>query len=263
MIYWLKTKTDIDADGYVYDSNCFALDENGADLDLDTPLRKYTVTKIIGNGAVISGGDTFGDRNMSFKRMFKPDGVSTSGALTSGRISFLSKFILTRDDIYLIRDYNGSLQYIKVILTMGAEKYKKLVASENFDIKMICSVPFFKDVAETDVAFTKSSRYHTQNITNLGVTTPFIFEGTFDTVDTEFKISVYENGGLKITNAFAANDVLKFDTANFKIWINNVERFNVTITGTPFNLLSGLNKVKIETVSAMSDCTITYTGRNL
>lgn len=263
MIYWLKTKTDIDADGYSYDANCFGLDSNSADLDLDTPLRKYTVTKIIGNGAVVTGGDTYGDRNMSFKRMFKPDGISVSGALTADRLDFISRFIVSRDEIYLVRNYNGSLQYIKVYLTMGAEKYRKLVASESFDVKMICSVPFFKDVSETVVSFDKISRYHTQNITNIGVDSPFIFEGTFDDTDTEFKISVYENGGLKIVNAFSVNDVLKFDTANFRLWINDVERFNVEVTGTPFNLLSGLNKVKIESVSNISDCTISYTGRNL
>jgi hypothetical protein len=263
MIYWLKTKTDIDADGYVYDANCYALDTDASDLDLDNPVRKYTVAKIIGNGSTISGGDTFGDRSMSFKKIFKVDGVGTSGALTAGRLAFISKFIVSRDDIYLIRNYNTSLQYIKVVPTMGAEKYKSLVASNSFTINLLCSIPFFKDVTATVESFTKTTRYHTEVITNPGIGAPFIFEGTFDAIDTEFKISVYENGGLKVTNAFAASDILKFDTSNFRIWVNNVERFNIPVVGTPFNILAGVNNVKLESVSNMSSCTITYTGRNI
>jgi hypothetical protein len=263
MIYWLKTKTDIDADGYAYDTNCFPLDTNGADLDLDTPLRKYTVNKIIGNGATVSGGDTYGDRKMSFKMMFKPDGVGTSGALTTGRLAFLTKFIVSNDEIYLIRDYKSSLQYIRVYPVMGSERYKKLVASDNFDIQLICSQPFFKDVTPVAETFTKISRYHTEVITNSGITTPFLFKCTFDDNDTEIKVAAYENMGVHITQAFTANDVLKFDTANFRIWINDVERFNVTVVGTPFNLLSGVNRVKIESISNLSDCSITYTGRHL
>jgi hypothetical protein len=263
MIYWLKTKTDIDASNYAYDSLCFPLDTNGTDLDLDNPTRRYQVNKIIGNGATISGGDTFGDRAPSFKMMFKTDGVGTSGALTAGRLAFISKYIVSRDDIYLIRDYNGTLQYIKVVPTMGAEKYKKYVTSSPFEIKLLCSLPFFKNVTATVVSFTKSSRYQTEDITNTGIMTPFIFQGTFSANDTVFKISVYENAGLQITNAFTGGDILKFDTASFRIWVNNVERFNIPVLGTPFNLLSGANAVKLESISAMTSCTITYTGRNI
>jgi len=263
MIYWLKTKTDIDASNYAYDALSFPIDINAIDLDLDIPIRKYTVKKIIGNGASISGGDAFGDRIIKFSRIFKRDGVSISGALTQGRLDFISKYIVSRDEIYLIRDYNCSLQYIKVVPVMKGEKYKKLLVSEDLEVSLLCSLPFFKDVTETVVSFTKGSRYYTEEITNTGVGTPLIFQGTFGDDDTFFKMSIFENCGIEITTAFSNGDILKFDTGNFRIWINSVERFNIPIVGTPFNLLSGLNSVKLESIASLSDCTITYTGRNI
>jgi hypothetical protein len=264
MIYWLKTKTDIDASDYAYDALCFPLDLNATDIDLDTPARKYNYKKIIGNGASISGGDSFTDRTMSFKRIFKSDGVGTSGALTQARLDFISKYIVTRDDIYLIRDYNTSLQYIKVVPTMGSEKYKKLVVSNELDIKLMCSVPFFKDITDTvEVLTDKASRFYHAHITNPGVMTPFTFQGTFDDNDTEFKLSLYANLGIKITEAFTTGDILKIDTGTFRVWINNIERFNLTIVGSPFNLLSGANTVSIESIADIVDMALTYTGRNI
>lgn len=264
MVYWLKTQTDIDSSDYAYDANSFPLDSNAIELDLDVPMRKYNVKKIIGNGASISGGDTFGDRVISFSRIFKTDGVSTSGALNQGRLDFISKFIVSRDDIYLIRDYNGSLQYIKVSPVMKGESYKKFVISGDIKIDLLCSKPFFSEVTETATAlFDKTSRFLTKSITNAGVQTPFIFEGTFDAIDANFKMEVYRNTGIDITTAFAANDVLKIDTGTFRIWINGIERFNLTIVGTPFELLSGVNSLRIESISNLSDCKISYTGRHI
>jgi len=264
MIYWLKTKTDIDASDYAYDALCFPLDINAIDIDLDTPARKYNYKKIIGNGASISGGDSFSDRTMSFKRIFKTDGIGTSGALTQARLDFISKYIVTRDDIYLIRDYNTSLQYIKVVPIMGSEKYKKLVVSNELDIKLMCSVPFFKDITDTTVNLTaKTSRFYHYHATNIGVMAPFYFQCTFDDNDTEFKLSLYENLGIKITEAFTTGDILKIDTGTFRVWINNIERFNLTIVGSPFNLLSGTNTVSIESIADLSSMTIVYTGRNI
>jgi hypothetical protein len=264
MIYWLKTKTDIDASNYAYDALCFAIDSNVTDIDLDTPERKYNYKKIIGNGASISGGDSFGDRIITFKKVFKTDGTSTSGALTQGRLDFINKYIVSLDDIYFMRDYNTSIQYIKVTPTMGAEKYKKLMISGDIDFKLMCTVPFFKNITDTVENLTaKTTRFYSANITNTGVMTPFTFQATFDDNDTEFKLSVFENMGIKITTAFTSGDILKIDLGTFRIWINNVERFNLTIVGSPFNLLAGVNTVSIESLADLSSMAITYTGRNI
>ena len=264
MIYWLKTLADITSSGnYAYDSNCFPLDTNAQSLDLDTPIRKYNIKKIIGDGASISGGDAFGDRTISFKLIFKTDGVSTSGALTAARTAFISKYILTMDEVYLVRDYNGSLQYIRVVPTMGNEKYKKYIISDDIDIKLHCILPFFKSVTDIVETFTKTSRFHFEAFTNLGVATPFFFECTFDDTDTIFKMSIYENMGIQITNAFSAADVLLIDTGTFRVWINGIERFNLSIVGTPFKALSGANILRLETIANLSDCSISYTGRYL
>jgi hypothetical protein len=264
MIYWLKTLADITSSGdFAYNSDCFPIDTNATTINLDPPERKYDVKKIIGDGASISGGDFFGSRVISFTRIYKKDGVSTSGALTADRLAFISKYVITMDDVYLVRDYNGALQYIKVRPVINDEKYKKLIMSEDFAVKLLCSIPFFKSVTETVEEFTKTTRFHSEAFTNLGVATPFTFECTFDSNDTEFKMALYENMGIKITQAFTAGDILKIESGTFRVWINNTERFNLTIVGTPFKALSGANSLRIESVSDLSDCSISYTGRYL
>ena len=145
MIYWLKTASDIASAGYTYDSNCFPVDTYSSAINLGSPERKYTVKKIIGNGASISGGDYYGERKITINRRFKTDGSGTSGALTAARQAFLSKFITLSEDLYLIRDYNSSLQYIKVYPVLNAEKYKKLLISEDIEIELLCDIPFFQD----------------------------------------------------------------------------------------------------------------------
>lgn len=264
MVYWLKTKTDIDASDYSYDANSFPIDENAIDLNLDNPVRKFKIKKIIGNGASISGGDYYGDRTISFSRIFKKDGISTTGALSAVRQAFLSKFITSSDEIYLIRSYNGDLQYVRVYPTMGTEKYKNLLISEDFDIKLICEVPFFQNVDETVTsAFSKTTRFYDYTFSNPGVPTPITFEGTFDATETEIIIGVFFNYAVKIQRAFSASDVIKVDSGDLRVWVNNVERFNLVVEGTPFHIQSGSTKVRIECTSNMSDCTIAYRERHL
>lgn len=264
MVYWLKTKTDIDADGYTYDANSFPLDTNAITIDLDNPKRKYNVKKIIGNGASISGGDYYADRIIAFSKIFKYDGVSTTGAFNAVRQAFISKYMISSDEIYLIRDYNGTLQYIRVYPILGGEKYKKFVASEDFDIKMYCDIPFFQNVTLTETAlFDKTTRFFDKTFTNLGIASPIIFEGTFDATDTEIKIGVYDNYGVRVVRDFVATDTIKIDSGDLRVWINGVERFNLVIEGTPFNILSGSSTVRIECVSNLSDCKISYRERNL
>lgn len=264
MIYWLKTGTDIEDYGYGYDGLSFSLDSNALSIDLGPPSRLYNVRKIIGSGASISGGDTFSDRTISFSRLFRKDGVSTSGALTAEREAFISKYILSRDEIYLVRDYNGTLQYIRVYPILKGEAYKKLVISEDIGIDLICTDPFFKNTAGTVIGpFNKTSRFHTQTFTNSGAPSPFTFECTFSGSDGGIKVLVYENLGVELTYAFEAGDELRIDVGKFQIWINGTERFNVPLVGSPFDLLSGENNVLIDSASDLTDCSITYTGRSL
>lgn len=265
MIFWLKTKTDIDADGYAYNSlTDFPLDSFALSLDLDNPARKYNVKKIIGNGASVSGGDYFEDRTISFSRNFKADGVSVTGAFNAVRSAFISKYILSSDEIYLIRDYNGTLQYIRVYPQLGGEKYKKLLISEDFTIKLICDEPFFQNTTlTTSGTFTKTVRFRDVNFTMPGVMCPIIFQGEFVSNDTEIKIGVYDNYGVRVVKDFAAGDIVKIDSGSLRVWINGVERFNLVIEGTPFNILSGASTVRIECVSDMTDCSISYRERSL
>lgn len=265
MIYWLKTKTDIDADGYAYNSlTDFPLDSFALNLDLDNPARKYSIKKIIGNGASVSGGDYFADRTITFSRNFKTDGVSVSGALTAARAAFFSKYILSSDEIYLIRDYNGTLQYIRVYPQLSGEKYKKLLISEDFTIKLLCGEPFFLNTALTvSDTFSKAVRFFDKSFTMPGVMCPIIFQGTFSATDTEIKIGVYDNYGVRVVKDFTAGDIIKIDSGSLRVWINGVERFNLVIEGTPFNILSGSSTVRIECISDMTDCSITYRERSL
>lgn len=264
MIYWLKTGVDIQSSGYGYDGNCFPLDSNVSSINMDTPERKYQTKKIIGNGASVSGGDSYADRVITISRVFKNDGSSVSGALTAGRTTFINKFIASYDSIYLIRNYNGSLQYIKVIPVLGNEKYKKLIVSESFDIKLLCELPFFKAVAPTVTSvFQKNAHYFDYSFTNDGVPTPVIFSGTFAGNDTELKLGVYNNYGVDIVRNFITGDIVTVDSSDLSVYINNVQYFNLVITGTPFNALAGASTLRIESVTNIDNCTLTYTGRYL
>jgi hypothetical protein len=264
MIYWLKTKADIEEYGYEYDTHSYSLDENAMSLDLGPPSRVYTVRKIIGTGSSISGGDTYSDRTISFSRVFKRDGASKSGALTAERRDFISKYILSRDQIFLVRDYNDSLQYIRVYPILKGEAYKKLVISEDVGIDLLCTDPFFKSTTGTVVGpFTKSSRFHIEEFVNTGAPAPGVFSCKFDGGDGLIKVVVFENIGVEVTHTFETNDTLKLDLGKFRIWINNVERFNIPLLGSPFDLLSGVNKLVIDCASNLSNCKITYTGRHL
>lgn len=265
MIYWLKTKKDIDTSGYIYESsNCFPIDEGAIDLDLDNPARKFTVKKILGNGSSISGGDFYGDRVIGFSMVFKKDGVSTTGAFNAVRLAFLSKFIVSSDEVYLIRNYNGVLQYTRVYPVLGSEKYKNFMISNDFNVKLYCDVPFFHNVDQTVTSsFSKTNRFHDVTFNNPGVPTPIQFEGTLSAIDTEVKIGVFDNYGIRITHAFTAGDKLKVDSGDLRIWLNGVERFNLVYSGTPFNIQSGETSLRIESISAMTDCTISYRERHL
>lgn len=264
MIYWLKTKSNIDNYGYTYDAYSFPIDTNAIDIDLGAPSRKYNIKKVIGNGAIISGGDFYSPRTIKFSRKFKRDGVSTTGALTTGRLNFLVEYVLTFDDLYLIRDYNGSLQYIRIFPIMGAEKYGSLLISNDIDFTLYCDVPFFQDVALTvTTPFTKDERFYDYEFTNLGAPTPIIFEGTFNSSDTEIKLGVYDNYGILLTRSFSASDTVKIQSADLRVWVNDVERYNLDLEGTPFNLLSGTSILRIESLSDLSDCTVSYRGRHL
>jgi hypothetical protein len=247
---------------YDVDSDCFPIDTTAIQINLDNPQRKYNVKKIIGNGASISGGDYYGDRKITFSRIFKKDGVSTSGALTVARNNFINKYITLSDDLYLIRDYNAALQFIQVFPMMGGEKYKNLLISEDFDITLYCALPFFTDAEETITdSFSKTSRYFDYDLTVVGLPVPMIFEGTFSSNDSNLVLGVFENFGVSITYNFLANDVVKFDSGAMRLWVNDVERFNATIVGTPFVLLSGDTTLRIECIADMTGCTVTYTGR--
>lgn len=264
MIYWLKTGLDIEEYGYEYDAHSYSLDSNALSLDLAPPTRVYNVRKIIGTGASISGGDTFSGRTMSFSRIFKRDGTSTSGALTEERMAFISKYILSRDAIYLIRDYNTVLQYIRVYPILKGEGYKKLNISEDVGIDLICTDPFFRNLEPTVIGpFTKTSRFHLEEFVNTGAPAPFFFSCKFDGNDGGIKVVVFTNIGVEVTHDFSTGDKLTIDMGKFRVWINDVERFNVQLLGSPFDLLSGNNKVIIDCTSNLSECSITYTGRSL
>jgi hypothetical protein len=248
-----------------YDSSSdYPIDTGATQIDLDTPQRKWNVRKIIGNGASVSGGDYYSDRKITFSRIFKKDGVSISGALTDARNDFINKFITLSDDLYFIRNYNGILQSIQVLPIMGSEKYKNLLISEDFTVSLLCNLPFFSDTLETVTSpFSKTSRYFDKEITVTGLPVPIVFEGTFSSSDTSLTLGVFENYGAIITYAFVAGDVVRFDSGSMRLWVNDVERFNATITGTPFMLLSGVSTLRIEAISDMTLCTVSYTGRYL
>lgn len=263
MLYWLKTLADITGSGtYAYDSSCFLLDNYAVNLDLGTPTRKYVVKEIIGNGSSITGGDTFGIRTIVFTRRFKSDGTGY-GALTSGRVDFLTKFILSSDDIYLIRNYGGVYQKIKVYpVITSSEKHSTLLTTDPIEITLRCDVPFFEAITQTSVGpFTKNTRYYEYAITNPGAPTPLEVSFVFAAADIEVRIAFFDNTSIGIIHDFEVGDELVIDTGTFRVWLNDIERFNLDIYGSPFNMLPGGNTFRMYCESNLTSCYLKYTGR--
>lgn len=264
-VFWLKKQSDIDIDGnYDYNaSNSFLIDTNIIDVDLDTPRKKIDVRKKIGNGQYVRVTDFYEPRTIKLNLKFKRD-ASGNNVFNNDRLTILKTWVTSDDELYLVRQYaNPSRKEAIRVYPSGisGEKYDNYLISGQVSVDFFTDSPFFQSVTQTTNSFTSTGGEKSCAVTNDGVRCPFTI--TIDLgADTDgIIIKLFENVQLQLLDYFYSGDVIIIDMGTMVNYKNSAE-FLFTTNGSPFQLLTGANTVKVTTNGAC-DIDIDYYQRFL
>ena len=258
--FYLKKQNDIDTDGNsLYNSvNSLSIDIKFRNISLGKMPRKHELKKLIGNGQKIIRS-TFRDPQ-KIKGTIKFTSI-TDNTFDAERRNFLATWVYTEDTVFLFRNENDRLTRREVILDIdGNENYDFYPISNDINFTLLSEKPFFDNIVEELTPFTKISSTEEVIIINNGDYTPFIVNFIFGSGSSQFIIKLFENKAVQINYTFSNTMVLQVNLADLTIFINGIERTNLDVVGSPFNLVPGSNTVKIIS-AAPGNGNITYNER--
>jgi hypothetical protein len=258
--FYLKKEKDSIVDGNeLYNSlNSLSIDINFRDISLGKARRKHEFKKQIGNGQKIIRSVFRNPQDI--KGRIKYNSL-TANTFDSVRREFLRDWVHTEDVVYLYRNEDDRLTKREVILDIdGNESYDLYRISNDISVILLSEKPFFTNVVEVVENFTKTGATEEIPITNNGEYVPFIVNFTFGSGAGQFIVKTFENKAVEIDYSFSNGMVLQIDLADLTIYINGIERTNLDVTGSPFNLVPGNNTVKIIS-AAPGTGNITYSER--
>lgn len=250
-ILYLKKESDVIADGHAFDSNCLDIMKYSESIDMDTPKRLYSFSPGMGSGQRISGGYNYDKREIKINYQFFLE-TEDQTAFNDVRANFIKDWFIgpLSEKIYLYRVYGSRLERIEVKPVLDGETYKNNIRlSESIKITLLCESPFFENTVITELEYTLSDEDRTEapyemEITNNGLETPFILEYVPSGDISGFKIKQFFNIGFSVTDldliVSGAHAII--DTADMIYTNDGTEKANL-ITGTPFNLQSGVNNL--------------------
>ncbi|MCP4336468.1 MAG: hypothetical protein GY679_01295 [Mycoplasma sp.] len=245
--FYLKKQKDVDSDGnHLYNiANSLLVDEIFRSMSLGKSRRKHELKKLIGNGQKIIESPFRNPQTISGSiKYFSYN--NSDNSFNEVRREFLRDWAYTEDEVYLYRKEDDRLTRRKVILDVdGSEEYNYYPIAEDIKFIMLSEKPFFDNVTSESEAYTKTSSTVEIPITNNGEFTPFVVNFTLGGGASFVTIKTFENRAVKIEYSFISGSELQVDMTDLTIYINGIERTNLSVTGSPFNLSPGDNTVKI------------------
>lgn len=175
MILWFKKyKHTNNGTNWDFDLNCLAIDDNFSNLQIGIPERKINEYNIYGQGAVLIPSYFFSNRSISFTYRFKK---RNNHIFSIDKDFILLNWFFSIDDIYLVRNTERGLQYIKGYFRLNAkEKYKSYAISDEITIDFITEDPFFNSNILKSLINNSHNNETIFNITNNGIFTSFYIE---------------------------------------------------------------------------------------
>lgn len=261
--FYLKKQKDVDSDGnHTYNIlNSLDLDGTFRKISLGKARRKHELKKLIGNGQKIIESQFREPQNI--KGTLKQLAYETNNAFEDRRRDFLKNWVYSEDEIYLYRVENDRTSRKRVWLDQdSSEDYSYYPISDDIDFIILSEKPFFNNIVETTINFNKTSTTEEIIIDNEGEYTPFEVEFTLTANTSTIIIRTFENRAVEINYSFTNGSVVRVDLADLIVYINDIERTSIDITGSPFSLIPGENTLRIIS-TATGTGTVTYTERYL
>lgn len=245
-ILYLKKAKDIEAYGHDYDEYCFLLDSSQR-IDITHPERKMQTIKKIGDGIIVKDFNQFEEAGLKSETYFGTENGEET-LFTERRKAFLMNWVYTTDEVYCYKNDSVNFGRMRVYPTgKSKEKLKNFIYTD-FDLNFECSDSFFESIDITTQSFSKTTETYECLISNPGMSTSFIFKITITEATDSLFFRLYENLGIQISNPISAGSTISVNTRNMEILINNTKR-ELDISGTPFKLEPGENKLKVTCVS--------------
>lgn len=244
MTFYLKKQKDVIIDGnHNFNINNSYSVDNFRQISFGKATRKHDLKKLIGNGQKIIQSEFREPQEIKGSIKFSSNSENT---FDENRRTFMRDWISTEEEIYLYRVENDRVTRRRIWIEIdGNEKYNYYPISEDIEIGIISEKPFFTNIVGISTPFVKTTAELVIPVLNNGEPTPFEVEFTLGANTSKILISTFANKSVEIDYSFVNSSKVLVELGDLKIYINDIERIAIDVTGSPFNLTSGLNDVTI------------------
>jgi len=260
ILYFKKYKDTNEGINWGFDDKCLPVDDRFANLEIELPKRKIDEIDVYGQGAIIIPSFFFSNRKISFSYRFKKN---NNTIFTIEKDTFLTEWIYTQDETYLVRNTERGLQKIKGVFKLGGkEKYRSFSISDDIDIEFITEDAFFENDVKTVIQADFVNGICNLNFTNNGMFTSFKME-ILNTHETKSIFLQHKENNFNLINInLQPDEKLIIDFEQF-IFYRGGASFIPNFSGTTFFLNSGKGTFSVNTNNSEESgiCKLFFTER--